>query len=121
MKNEAKTLFVIRTLGRQLCLHPVRHDESPLAVFMARLPQAIGRRMVFFRLCDGERSFDETWLLNLFDAIMSADAERYTFAMRSRMSRAQAGALHVLACQAASRLDSPLRELSLSPKQAIAS
>jgi len=72
---------------------------------MARLHTALGRTPTFFQPSSPEISFDEAWLLNLFDAVKKKDHDRYCFAMRSRMSRSDASGLHFFAMKAAQALD----------------
>lgn len=79
-------------------------DLDPVTKVVARLPGALGRRLVFFEPNSSEMSFDEAWLLNLFDAVRNADHDRYCFAMLSRMSRTQAAELHFHICKAVGTL-----------------
>ena len=99
-----KVLADLRDMGRKARLFGAIADD-PMQILLARLPKALGRRLVFFEATSHEMSFDEAWLLNLFDAVHKLDHDRYCFAMRSRMSRAQASELHFLVCKAARALD----------------
>jgi hypothetical protein len=99
-----KALADLRARGRKARLFGAISGE-PMHDLLAKLPAALGRRLVFFEDSSTELSFDEAWLLNLFDAVHRADHDRYCFAMRSRMSRANASALHFLVCKAARALD----------------
>ena len=94
----------VRCVGRRLRLHGAR-DPSPLGVLLQRLPAMLGRRLVFHEHGARDVSFDEAWLLNLLDAVRSADEDRYRFALLSRMPRDRASALHFLVCQTAHTLD----------------
>jgi len=94
----------LREYGRKARLFGVATDD-PVIGFLARLPDALGRKPVFFHPTSPEISFDEAWLLNLFDAVKCNDHDRYCFAMRSRMSRSDSAELHFFAMKAANALD----------------
>ena len=94
----------LREFGRKARLFGAATDD-PVIGFLARLPSALGRKPVFFQPSSTEISFDEAWLLNLFDAVKKQDHDRYCFAMRSRMSRADSAELHFFAVKAANALD----------------
>ena len=94
----------LRSFGRKARLHGEGSDH-PVIIFLARLHGALGRRPSFFQPNSSEISFDEAWLLNLFDAVRKNDHDRYCFAMRSRMSRSDAAELHFFAMKAAQALD----------------
>ena len=94
----------LREFGRKARLFGAATDH-PVIGFLARLPSALGRKPVFFQPSSTEISFDEAWLLNLFDAVKKQDHDRYCFAMRSRMSRADSAELHFFAVKAANALD----------------
>lgn len=94
----------LRCTGRRLRLH-AGCDTSPLGIMLERMPSMLGRKMVFHEPGAAELSFDESWVLNLLDAVRSGDEDRYRFALLSRMRRDRASALHFLVCQAAHTLD----------------
>ncbi|WP_322892032.1 MULTISPECIES: hypothetical protein [unclassified Yoonia] len=91
---------VVRTAGRKARLSGVTTGD-PMQDLLAALPEALGRRMKFHEPAASEKSFDEIWLENLFDAVRKGDEARYRFALLSRMSRERASRLHFLVCKAA--------------------
>ena len=95
---------VLRDKGRQARLYGAVSND-PLVALLARFPDALGRRLVFFEPTSSELSFDEVWLLNLFDAVRNHDQDRYCFAMRSRMSKANAAEMHFFVMKAIGALD----------------
>ncbi len=95
---------MLRDAGRKARLTGVK-TGNPMDDLLAVLPAALGRRLCFHEVTSWEPSFDELWLANIFDAIRQSDADRYRFAMLSRMSREQAARLHFMMCRAAYRLD----------------
>ena len=54
-------------------------------VLMRCLAQALGRRPVFLRAGERERTFDETWLLALARSLQAGDASSAAFLLRSRV------------------------------------
>ena len=94
---------VLRQVGRRARLAR-GHADDPMTALIDALPTAIGRRLRFYEPGAAERSFDEAWLDNIFDAIRHGDTERYRFALLSRMSREKASAMHFLFCKAAQHL-----------------
>lgn len=99
-----KALATLRDSGRRARLYGVG-SQDPMVALLARFPDALGRRLVFFEPSSSELSFDEAWLLNLFDAVRQNDHDRYCFAMRSRMSKAQAAELHFSVMKAVATLE----------------
>ena len=95
---------VLRSAGRRARLARGAGDD-PMTELIDALPVAIGRRLRFYEPGAIERSFDECWLDNIFDAIRQGDTDRYRFALLSRMSRETASAMHFLFCKAARHLD----------------
>lgn len=91
---------VVRTAGRKARLTGVTTGD-PMQDLLSALPRALGRRLRFHEPNAAEKSFDEIWLENLFDAVRQGDEARYRFALFSRMSREKASALHFLVCKAA--------------------
>lgn len=98
----------LRLTGRRLRLHQ-ECDTSPLGILLSRLPAMLDRRLVFHEIGAIDVSFDEAWLLNMLDAVLEADEDRYRFALLSRMRRDRASAVHFLICQAAHALEIPSR------------
>lgn len=99
-----EVLTELRRMGRRARLHGAG-DSNPVVSLLATLPEALKRRLVFFQDQTSEMSFDEAWLLNLFDAVRTNDHDRYFFAMLSRMSKAKASELHFFVIQAVQALD----------------
>ncbi len=93
----------LRKAGRRARLARGSTDD-PMTALIDALPTAIGRRLRFYEPGAVERSFDEAWLDNIFDAIRQGDTDRYRFALLSRMSREKASAMHFLFCKAAQHL-----------------
>lgn len=94
----------LREWGRKARLHGVGSSE-PGVELLARFGQKLDRRLVFFHPSSAELSFDEMWLLNLFDAVRAQDHDRYCFAMRSRLSKIDAAELHFHVIKAVGALD----------------
>lgn len=90
----------LRKAGRKARLSGVTTGD-PMQDLLSALPKALGRRLRFHEPMAAEKSFDEIWLENLFDAVRQGDTVRYRFALLSRMSREKASALHFLVCKAA--------------------
>lgn len=61
----------------------------------------LGKRLAFFKRGARDVSFDEAWLLNMFEAVWTGDKDRYCFALLSQMSKADAADLHFATCKAA--------------------
>ena len=97
-------LASLRQKGRDARLHGAG-SKDPVTSLLARFPEALGRRLVFFEPTSGELSFDEAWLLNMFDAVQNRDQDRYCFALRSRMSKANAAEMHFFVMKAIRALD----------------
>lgn len=53
------------------------------------LNQALGKRPIFYRPGDTERSFDESWLLRLASTLARGDEASATFLLHSRIERVQ--------------------------------
>jgi hypothetical protein len=90
----------LRIAGRKARLSGVTTGDA-MQDLLSALPKALGRRLRFHEPKAAEKSFDEIWLENLFDAVRQGDEARYRFALLSRMSREKASALHFLVCKAA--------------------
>ena len=69
-------------------------DGHPLLAFYRHLERALGRPLDLHRPGVAERSFDERWLLAVFDAASNADLAGYQFLLRSRMQAGDAARLH---------------------------
>lgn len=80
-------------------------EQHAVATLLQILPDRLGKRLVFFEPGASDVSFDERWLLNLFDAHRQRDTDRYQFAMLSRLSKADAAEVHFAVCKAAHTLD----------------
>ncbi|MEM9761202.1 MAG: hypothetical protein AAF968_01600 [Pseudomonadota bacterium] len=87
------------------------HDET-LLLLLRLLPEALKRRVVFHRPGATETTFDEDWLLRLFEAISVNDDDTISFALGSRVSPRLQPAVRSLAQQAITRLDHENLELS---------
>ena len=100
----ADLLDVVRCHGCPL------HDET-LSLLLRLLPQALKRRVVFHRPGATETTFDEDWLLRLFEAIRRNDVDTISFALGSRVTPTLQPAVRALAQQAIERLDRENLEL----------
>lgn len=96
-------LVALRRYGRAARLSKAQADS--MEALLQTLERVLGKRLVFFEDGAAQTSFDENWLLNLFDAVKTGDADRYCFALRSRMGRMDAAELHFSVCKAALTLD----------------
>ncbi len=96
-------LEALRRYGRAARLHPEQTDV--LVAVLQAFARVMGKRLVFFEPGAQEVSFDESWLLNLFDAVRTGDTDRYQFALLSRMGKADAADLHFRVCKAAWTLE----------------
>ncbi|MEL6286496.1 MAG: hypothetical protein AAFQ18_09810 [Pseudomonadota bacterium] len=94
----ADLLDVVRCHGCPL------HDET-LSLLLRLLPHALKRRVVFHRPGATETTFDEDWLLRLFEAIRLNDADTISFALGSRVTPTLRPAVRTLAQQVIERLD----------------
>ncbi|WP_425093316.1 hypothetical protein [Tropicimonas sp. S265A] len=70
-----------------------------------RLGMLLGRPLRSFSAGTLVASFDEAWLLSLFDAAARDDAMSYGFLLRTRLKRSDASEVHFLVCRAQSALD----------------
>ncbi|MEL6481103.1 MAG: hypothetical protein AAFQ75_06600, partial [Pseudomonadota bacterium] len=75
------------------------HDET-LSLLLRLLPQALKRRVVFHHPGATETTFDEDWLLRLFEAIRRNDVDTISFALGSRVTPTLQPAVRALAQQA---------------------
>ncbi|WP_227271478.1 hypothetical protein [Roseobacter weihaiensis] len=96
-------ITALRKSGHVARLHGSSND--PLVSVLLSLSSVLHKRLVFFEDTAPEVSFDEAWLLNLFDAVRAGDKDRYCFALLSRMSKADAAEIHFAVCKAAWTLD----------------
>jgi hypothetical protein len=74
--------------------------DHPVARVLAVAGQALGRPLDLTLPGDIQRSFDERWLLALFEALRNTDLTRYQFLLRSRLPVGGAARLHFALTQA---------------------
>ncbi|MFW2586685.1 hypothetical protein [Sagittula sp. SSi028] len=74
--------------------------EHPLQGLRETLGAALGKAVEIRLPAEPERSFDERWLLALFDAASKADLSGYQFLLRSRMQAQDAAQVHFALTQA---------------------
>ncbi len=110
----------LRRAGRAARLGVAVMDGA-LDQLLHALPGAIGRRLTFHETGAAELSFDEAWLIGVIEAIRTGDADRYRFALLSRMRREPASRLHFLFCKVAHSLDARPEHANLAIRPAIAS
>ena len=73
--------------------------DHPVARVLALAETAL-KRPLEWSTPDVGRSFDERWLLALFEALRHADLTRYQFLLRSRVAAGDAARLHFALTQA---------------------
>lgn len=70
-----------------------------------RLAVLMGRPLRSFSHGTSQVSFDEAWLLSIFEAMDREDSSSYGFLLRTRLKRLDASDVHFLLCRARSALD----------------
>ncbi|MEM9394494.1 MAG: hypothetical protein AAGA38_11585 [Pseudomonadota bacterium] len=65
-----------------------------------RLSILLGRPLCAFAAGTNEVSFDEAWLLSIFEAMERDDQGSYAFLLRTRLKRLDASDVHFLLCRA---------------------
>ncbi|MDJ0994106.1 MAG: hypothetical protein QNI90_11055 [Dinoroseobacter sp.] len=70
-----------------------------------RLSVLLGRPLRSFASGTDQLSFDEAWLLSVFEAMQRDDNDSYAFLLRTRLKRLDASDVHFLLCRARSALE----------------
>lgn len=108
--NECRmTAMSCRTLGRanlfeacaMLSGDRATARTAYLETLIRCLPQATGRTPRFHRPGAGELTFDEAWLMRLFDSLSREDGASFDFLLRSRVDRFARRNLVFLLCRIA--------------------
>lgn len=80
----------------------------PLTALRQRLEASVGRATEIALPGTAERSFDERWLLAVFEALSTTDLRWYQFLLRSRMGAGDAARMHFAFTRAQVWLDARL-------------
>ncbi|WP_425074477.1 hypothetical protein [Sagittula sp. S175] len=75
-------------------------SETPLGALHTTLERIFDRALDLNDPGSEERSFDERWLLAIFDALRTVDLRWYQFLLRSRMGAGDAARVHFALTQA---------------------
>ncbi len=76
-----------------------------LDTLVACLPNATGRRVLWYRPGTKALSFDEAWVLRCLDAIARADEDSLAFLLRSQVAAQDARLIGHLLTQVAAQVD----------------
>ncbi|WP_299928152.1 hypothetical protein [uncultured Pelagimonas sp.] len=98
-------LETLRIVSAHIQEAGMRQSEEPVAAMLTALPRLLARDPAFNSPGDGNRSFDESWLLALSSALRMADADNYRFLLLSRMTPQSASEFHFLFRHALTVLD----------------
>lgn len=112
--NECRlTAMACRSLGRaslfeacaMLSSNRATARTAYLETLVRCLPQATGRALRLHRPGASELTFDEAWLMQLFDSLSRQDRSSFEFLLRSRVDRFARRNLVFLLCRISEQAD----------------